>query len=92
VPPTRDSRRAVYRRVTQRLHIDWPAYNSTPLYDRTSLAGPESDIRTVSETWFSHESHNSVEKFVCSLPLTYFKFETYDRYAGSTSYEMDTLF
>ena len=89
---TPESRRTIFRRIAQRSYVEWPAYDSTPLYDRTSLAGLESDVRTISETWFSHESHNSVEKFVCSLPLAYFKFETYDRYAGSTSYEMDTLF
>jgi len=92
VASTPESRRTIFRRIAQRSYVEWPAYDSTPLYDRTSLAGLESDVRTISETWFSHESHNSVEKFVCSLPLAYFKFETHDRYAGSTSYEMDTLF
>jgi len=92
VASTLESRRTVFRSIAQRSYVEWPAYESTPLYDRTSLAGLESDVRTISETWFSYESHNSVEKFVCSLPLAYFKFETYDRYAGSTSYEMDTLF
>ncbi|KAB7514736.1 transposase [Halosegnis rubeus] len=92
MPPTRDSRRAVYRRVAQRPHIDWPAYDSTPLYDRTSLAGLESDIRTVSEMWFDHESHDSVEEFVCALPLAYFRFSAHDWYEGSTRYQMATLF
>ena len=92
MPPTRDSRRAIYRRVTQRPHIDWPAYDSTPLYDRTSLAGLESDIRTVSETWFDHDSHDSVEEFVCALPLAYFRCSAHDRYAESTRYQMATLF
>ena len=92
MPPTRDSRRAVYRRVAQRPHIDWPAYDSTPLYDRTSLAGFESDIRTVSETWFDHESHDSVKEFVRVLPLAYFRFSAHDRYAWPTRYQMDTLF
>jgi IS4 transposase len=67
-------------------------YESTPLYDRTSLAGLESDIRTVSATWFDHESHDSVEEFVCALPLAYFRFSAHDRYAGPTRYQMDTLF
>ena len=67
-------------------------YNSTPLYDRTSLVGLESDIRTVSETWFDHDSHDSVEEFVCALPLAYFRFSAHDRYAGPTRYQMDTLF
>ena len=33
-----------------------------------------------------------VENFVCSVPLVYFRFDAHDRYAGSTRYEMDTLF
>ena len=70
----------------------WPAYDSTPLYDRTSLAGLESDIRTVSETWFDHDSHDSVEEFVCALPLAYFRFSAHDQYEGSIRYRMDTLF
>ena len=49
-------------------------------------------MRTVSEAWFNHESHNSVEKFVCVLPLAYFRFEAHDCYGRSTRYEMDTLF
>jgi hypothetical protein len=67
-------------------------YDSTPLYDRTSLAGFESDVRTVAEMWFSFESHNSVEEFVYSLPLAYFRFDAHDCYGGATHYQMDTLF
>jgi IS4 transposase len=52
----------------------------------------ESDIRVVSETWFRHDSHNSVEEFVYALPLAYFQFNTHDRYEVSTRYQMDTLF
>jgi len=54
--------------------------------------GLESDVRTVSEAWFAHQSHDSIEQFVCSLPLAYFRFESHDRYAKSTQYEMDILF
>lgn len=61
-------------------------YNATPLYERSSLDGLVADIWTVSETWFGHNQHESVERFVSSLPLTYFRFDTHDRYA------MDTLF
>lgn len=89
---TRESRRAVFRRIARQPYDEWPLYDSTPLYDRTSLAGLESDIRTVSEGWFSHDAHDSVEWFVCSFPLAYFRFEVHDRYAGSTRYQMDSLF
>jgi hypothetical protein len=46
----------------------------------------------VSEQWFRHDAHESVDEFVCSVPLTYFRFEAHDCYAGSTSYHMQTLF
>ncbi len=49
-------------------------------------------MRTVSEAWFDQESHNSVETFVCVLPLAYFRFGAHDCYGRSTRYEMDTLF
>ena len=70
---TRDSRRTAFRRLASRRHTDWPAYDSTPQYDRGSLDGLESDIRTVSQTWFGHDCHESVEQFVRSLLLAYFR-------------------
>jgi len=86
------SRRTIFRRIARHPHIEWPAYDSTPLYDRSSLGGLEADVRTVSERWFRHDAHESVDGFVCSVPLTYFRFEAQDCYAGSTSYHMQTLF
>ena len=44
-------------------------YGATPLYERSSLDGLESDIRIVSQTWFKHDRHESIENFVCALPL-----------------------
>jgi hypothetical protein len=46
----------------------------------------------VSDQWFRHDVHDSVDAFVCSVPLAYFRFGVHDRYAGSTRYEMHTLF
>jgi len=92
VTSTPVSRRTVFRGIARRSYVEWPAYDSTPLYDRTSLAGLESDVQTVSGAWFAHESHDSIEQFVCSLPLAYFRFEPHDSYAKSTRYEMDSLF
>ena len=71
---TRESRRTVFRRIARQPTIEWPVYTSSPLYDRASLAGLESDIRAVAGVWFDHIQHESVEKFVCSLPLAYFQF------------------
>lgn len=39
-------------------------YDSTPLFERTALAGLESDIRVVAEAWFKQDEHESVESFV----------------------------
>ena len=66
--------------------------DSTLLYDRTSLAGLESDVRTVSKTGFRHNSHDSVKEFVCPLLLAYFRFNAHDRYEWLTRYRMHTLF
>ncbi|MFC6751908.1 transposase [Halorubrum tibetense] len=90
--PTCESRRSVFRRIAHQQHVEWPTYDSTPLYDRTSLAGVESDVRVVSSVWFTHPDHDSLEQFVCSIPLAYFRFEAHDCYGSSTHYEMDTLF
>jgi IS4 transposase len=92
VPITSKSRRTVFRQIARRSYVEWPAYDSTPLYDRTSLAGLESDVRIVSGAWFTHDKHISVEQFVFELPLAYFQFETHDCYESPTQYEMDTLF
>ena len=92
MPTTCESRRSVFRRVAQKSHVEWPVYDSTPLYDRSSLTGLESDFRTVSEAWFDQDTHTSAELFVCTVPLAYFRFDPHNRYANSTRYEMATLF
>ena len=81
----------VFRRTAQQPYVEWPVYDSTPLYDRTLLDGLESDIRVVSKVWFTHPEHDSLEQFVCALPIAYFRFEAHDCYGSSTRYEMDTL-
>ncbi|TKX43728.1 transposase [Halorubrum sp. ARQ200] len=87
-----ESRRTVFQRIAQQPYVEWPAYDSTPLYDRTSIAGLESDIRVVSGVWFTHPDHNSLEGLVCELPIAYFRFGAHDCYGSSTRYEMATLF
>jgi len=42
------SRRAIFRQIAQRAHVEWPTYDSAPIYDRTSLVGLRSDVRVVS--------------------------------------------
>ncbi|RLM41975.1 transposase, partial [Haloarcula sp. Atlit-47R] len=87
-----DSRRTVFRRIAQQSYAEWPAYDSTPLYDRSSLAGLEEDIWTVASTWFDHEDHHSVDEFVSHYPVAYVEFGPHDRYSGATRYEMAQLF
>lgn len=89
---SRESRRTVFRRIARRSYAEWPVYDSTPLYDRTTLAGLESDVRVVSEAWFDHDEHDSIDQFICSIPLAYFIFDAHDYYTASTRYRMDTLF
>lgn len=89
--PEQTSSCAVFRTIAQTSYYEWPAYDSTPLYDRSSLDGFEADVRTVSEAWFGHEAHESVERFVCHLPLAYIDFRPHDRYTNSTQYEMSQL-
>lgn len=89
---TRFSRRAVFRRVAQTSYHDWPAYTATPLYDRSSTTGIAEDVRVLATVWFDHDAHESLEEFVTHWPLAYVEFHTHDRYAQSTTYEMDRLF
>ncbi len=89
---TPESRRTVFRQIAHCSYVDWPTYGSSPLFDRSSLPALESDVRVVAKTWFQQDEHEGVEPFVHTLPLAYVQFDSYDRYAGSTSYEMETLF
>ncbi len=90
--PSFDSQRSVFRRIAQQSYAEWPAYDSTPLYDRNSLAGLEEDIWTVASTWFDHEAHYSVDEFVSHYPVAYVEFGPHDQYYGATQYEMAQLF
>ncbi|ERG93820.1 transposase, partial [Haloquadratum walsbyi] len=92
MPPTQQSAQTIFRRIARQSYTEWPAYDSTPLYDRTSLAGLEDDVSVVPDAWFEHDEHNSLEQSVCSVLITYLIFETHNRYAASTRYEKETLF
>jgi len=91
IPPTQASRRSVFRAVAAKSHREWPAYDSTSLYDQSSLSALEEDIRTVAKVWFDHETHGSVEFFIADLPLAYVDFEPHDCYTGAPDYEMEQL-
>jgi hypothetical protein len=86
------SRREISQHIADRSYQNWPAYSSTPLYNRSSLSGLEEDIRTITSVWFDHEKHKSVNQFVRHYPLAYFILSLHDRYAASSRYEMNTLF
>lgn len=88
---TQASRREIFRTIAAKSYRKWPAYDSTSLYDRSSLGGLKEDIRTVARVWFDHDAHESVESFVCCLPLAYLRFEPHDRYSGTTRYGMEQL-
>ena len=86
------SRRTVFRQIAQQSYVEWPTYESSPLFDRSSLPALESDVRLVAEMWFSQDNHVAIEPFAHAMPLACVQFDAHDRYAGSTSYEMETLF
>ncbi|MDL0136550.1 transposase [Halobacterium salinarum] len=92
MPLPRESRRTVFRQIAQQSYVDWPTYESSPLADRSFLPALESDIHTVAKVWFNQDEHETLEPFVHAVPLAYVQFDTHDRYTGSTSYEMETLF
>jgi hypothetical protein len=58
--PVCESRRTVFRRIAQQPYVDCPVYESTPLFDRSSLAAVEANVRVVADSWFQQESHESV--------------------------------
>ncbi len=86
------SRRSVFRTIATTSRNHWPVYDTTLLYDRSSLGALGEDIRTVAAAWFSHEAHDSVDDLVCELPLQYVNFDVHDRYSGSTKFGMSLLF
>jgi hypothetical protein len=90
--PTSVSQRDVFRSIATTQYLDWPAYDSAPLYDQSSLTALTEDFRTVSGIWFEHNAHDSVEGFVCQYPLTYVEFSPHDQYSGPTRYGMPQLF
>ena len=89
---TPESHRTVFRQISQQSSVDWPTYEYSPLFDRSSLSALESDVRLVADTWFNQDTHVAIGTFVHAVPLAYVQFDAHDRYAGSTSYEMETLF
>ncbi len=44
MPSTRISQREVFRTIAVALYFEWSAYDSTPLYDQSSLGGLEEDV------------------------------------------------
>lgn len=88
---SRTARRDVFRALAETSYHNWPAYRSTPLYDRQSLPALEEDVRTVAGEWFTHDAHECVEAFVNHLPLAYMDFRPHDTYCGLTRYGMTPL-
>ncbi|QLC35508.1 transposase (plasmid) [Halarchaeum sp. CBA1220] len=89
---TRASRRTVFRHIARLPYSEWPNYDSTPLYDRSSLAAVEEDVRIVASVWFEHDAHESVDEFACQFPLAYLEVTPHDCYSSTTQYEMEQLF
>ena len=71
------SRRTVFRQIAQQSYVEWPTYESSPLFDRSSLPALESDVRLVAEMWFSQDNHVAIEPFVHAMPLAYVQFDAH---------------
>jgi hypothetical protein len=89
---TRSSRHDVFQTISTTSLYSWPTYESTPLYDRSSLRALAEDVRTLARVWFRREAHDSVDGVICHLPLEHVEFEPHDSYTGRTRYEMGQLF
>ena len=60
---TQAPRRTVFRTIAQTLYYEWPASDSTPLYDRCSLGALTNNIRTIAAVWFGYDAYESVKRF-----------------------------
>ena len=83
---TQASRRDIFRAIVTDSSREWPAYDTTELYDRSSLGALEEDIQTVALAWFAHEAHNSIDEFICELPLEYVDLTPHDQYDEPATY------
>ncbi len=88
---TQSSRRDVFRAIATDSYREWPAYDTTQLYDWSSLGTLKEEIGTVVSVWFAHKAHNSVDEFICKLPLQYVDLTPHDQYNEPATYEMRTL-
>lgn len=92
VAATHAIQRTVFRTIGQTLYAQWPAYDSTPLYDRSVLGGLDEDIRTVAAVWFDHDAHESIEEFVSRFPLAYVELALPDCYMSTIQHGAKQLF
>jgi hypothetical protein len=88
---SQSSRREVFRELAESDSDAWPAYESTALYDRSSLGALEEDVRTVAGVWFDHDAHESLAEFVCQLPLAHVEFDPHDQYDSHTTFDIEQM-
>ncbi|ELY62157.1 transposase [Natronococcus jeotgali] len=88
---TQASRRDVFRAIATDSYRKWPAYDTTGLYDRSSLGALEEDIQTIASAWFAHKAYDSIDEFICELPLKYVDLTPHDQYDEPATYEIRTL-
>ncbi len=61
---TPTSRRTVFRTIATSSYREWPAYNTTSLYDRSSLGALEEDVQTIAKVWFEHPLDQVIVRIV----------------------------
>ena len=63
------SRREVFQTIAAKSYCEWPVYDSTPLYDKSSLHGLKGNARTVAKVRFEYDVHATYYGFrlACSV-------------------------
>ena len=78
-------RRTVFGQIAQQFYVDWPTYELSPLFDRSSLTALESDVRLVAEAWRNQDetrqSTSSFTRFRSHTSSSMLMTDTQRRYA-----------
>ncbi|WP_152420358.1 transposase [Halococcus thailandensis] len=78
---TSSSKRAVFQAIADTDEKYWPYYRCpSEEYTADDPDALKHDISTLAREWFRHDAHEDVETFICTCPLAYFEFSSYDTY------------
>jgi IS4 transposase len=78
---TNSSKRAVFQTIIDTDEKHWPYYRCpSEEYTADDLDALKHDISTLAREWFQHDAHEDVVTFICTCPLAYFEFASYDAF------------